>query len=299
MRLFLDEARILLQPLKASWLSYNGIEASLLRLDLLHPEISGNKGFKLKYNIEAAIREGKNTILTFGGPYSNHIAATAAACKLLGLKSIGLIRGEPFSVNNFTLTRAKKHGMQLRFMTREQYRHKEAAAFLKRLQMDFPQAFIVPEGGNNIDGVKGAREILRVHDTTGFTHICCPVGTGTTLAGLIAEAKTAQKILGFSALKKTDEQIMAIKQYLEDAPAHAEWQIIMEYHFGGFARKTETLLAFMKAFEQQHGIPLDFIYTAKMLFGIKELVRKKKFPAGSKLLLIHTGGLQGNRGMYA
>lgn len=289
---FIQTSRIRLQPLKTDWLLSANVSAAMLRLDLLHPEVSGNKWFKLKYNLEKALGMRKNTILTFGGARSNHIAATAAACRLSGLKSVGMIRGE--QADNPTLAHARAEGMQLYFMSREQYRNKKDPTFLKRLRERFPEAFILPEGGNNSWGIKGAGEILHTCETKTFTHICCPVGTGATLSGLIAQAESSQKILGFSALRKADEQRSTIKAYLKTLPNHTLWEIITEYHFGGFAKKTQTLLNFMEAFRIEHGVPLDFVYTAKMLFGIRDLAEKGRFPPGSRILLIHTGGLQGN-----
>lgn len=292
----MDTDNIPLQPLKTVWLSSTQTEAVMLRLDLLHPQVSGNKWFKLKYNIEAAIQQNKDTILTFGGVRSNHIAATAAAARYFKIKSVGIIRGEAIQADNPTLQHATKNGMQLHFISREAYRHKATDPFLQELQNKFPRAFIVPEGGNNLLGIKGAGEILQLCNTSHFTHICCPVGTGTTLAGLIAAARPSQEIIGFSALKKAKDQCAFIERYLSTMPDHAGWKINTDYHFGGFAKRSKQLNDFMLDFYTECDVELDFVYTAKMMFGIKDLVEQKYFPSGSKLLIIHTGGLQGNAG---
>lgn len=290
---FIRPARAVLQPLQTSPLVAAEVEAVMLRLDLLHPTISGNKWFKLKYNLKAAVEQGKDTILTFGGARSNHIAATATACRILGLKSIGIIRGNVF--DNPTLTHAKKEGMRLFSISRAAYKNKEEAAYLRELNARFPNAYIIPEGGNNKLGIKGAEEILSLHDTQSFTHICCPMGTGATLAGLVTAAEKFQKVLGFSALRKADDQRLAIKKQVENIQDPADWEILTNYSFGGFAKKTKTLTDFMDSFYQKTGIPLDFVYTAKMMFGITDLVEKEQIPPLSRLLILHTGGLQGNK----
>jgi 1-aminocyclopropane-1-carboxylate deaminase len=276
MPLQLDYNNIILQDIHPSWLPDN-IEASILRLDLLHPEVSGNKWFKLKYNLEAA---GDRTIVTFGGAYSNHIAATAAACKLAGLKCIGIIRGEKPPVLSHTLLKAMADGMQLEFVSREAYRQKNAA--------QFPHAFIIPEGGNNELGAKGCREILSLTDTSSFTHILCAVGTGTTLAGLISGALPRQQVHGYVILKGA--------AYLEDEIAGLltggtpQWNLLHDFHGGGYAKTTEELIDTINDFYRETQIPLDIVYTGKLIAGFK----KSLYPKGSKVLLIHTGGLQGN-----
>ncbi len=292
--MFPDYSRIKLQPLKTTWLSAAKAEAAMLRLDLLHPDISGNKWFKLKYNIEAALQQNKKTLLTFGGARSNHIAATAAAASLFGLKSIGIIRGEATQKENPTLKRAQAQGMTLQFIGYSDYRRRSDSSFLKQIQEKFPHTFMIPEGGNNDLGIKGAKEILKCCDTSTFTHLCCPVGTGSTLAGIISQSNSEQSTLGFCALKKDEEQRTVIQNYLDQHNIKREWNIFSQYSMGGFAKKPKVLIEFMHSFEMQHHIPLDVIYNAKMLFGIKHLVEQKYFPAGSRILIIHTGGLQGN-----
>lgn len=307
MESFPDYSKIIIQQLSSAWLSSHKLEIAMLRLDQLHPEISGNKWFKLKYNLEAAKEEGKDTILTFGGAWSNHIAATAAACDLLGFKSIGIIRGEysTLPVNGTdkasTLYHAKERGMELHFISREDYRKKNDDEYLNKLSERFNHPYIIPEGGDNHLGIKGCKEILSFCNLEKYTHICCPVGTGTTLSGLIEYSNenrnglnSTETIIGFPALKNARYLKQKIKDALSKAASNNSWDLNTDYHFGGFAKKTPALLAFMKDF-YQFGIPLDFVYTAKMMFGIMDLINKNYFTAGSRILAIHTGGLQGNR----
>ena len=266
-----DYSNIILQDITPSWLPAN-IRATMLRLDLLHPEVSGNKWFKLKYNIEAA---GKRRILTFGGAYSNHIAATAAACSLMGIPCTGIIRGERPAVLSHTLQQAAAKGMQLEFISRENYRLKSTA--------DYPDAYIIPEGGNNEAGAKGCREILTLADTSSFTHILCACGTGTTLAGLISSALPHQQVWGYVVLKGAE--------YLQDEiPAANNWKLVHDYHGGGYAKTSPALFDFINQFYRETQIPLDVVYTGKLVYGFSQ----SHFPPGSKILLIHTGGLQGN-----
>jgi len=256
---------------------------AVLRLDLLHPQLSGNKWFKLKYNLLAAQRENKNTILTFGGAYSNHIAATAYACKMLGLKFIGIIRGEAPHVWGHTLLQAKSDGMELHFLPREQYDKKESQSFITSVKERFGNIFMIPEGGNNALGIKGAAEILSSVPPgfPSFTHICCAVGTGTTLAGLVSAVNDNQVVMGFPVLKN-------------EVRLPSPCRIITGYHFGGYARSSPALFTFMNKFYEDFNIPLDFVYTGKMVYGVMDLISKNYFPAGSNLLVIHSGGLQGN-----
>lgn len=263
------------------------------RDDLLHPIISGNKMRKLKYNLEQAQLQDAQTLVTFGGAYSNHIAAVAAAGKEYGFKTIGIIRGEEL-VNNIgdnpTLTFAEQCGMKLIFTSRELYRTKDIGA-LRLHQVDFSHCYIIPEGGTNALAVKGCAEIL-TDDDFDFDVICCAVGTGGTIAGIINSAASHQKVLGFPALKGdflSDE----IRKF-----AFADnWELTTAYHFGGYAKVNADLIAFMNDFYSAHQVLLDPVYTGKLLFGVMDMINNKKFPAGSKILVIHTGGLQGIAGM--
>jgi 1-aminocyclopropane-1-carboxylate deaminase len=266
-----DYSNIILQNITPSWLPAN-IQAAMLRLDLLHPEVSGNKWFKLKYNLEAA---GKRPVVTFGGAYSNHIAATAAACALMEIPCTGIIRGERPAILSHTLQQAVAKGMQLDFVSREAYRLKDSTSY--------PDAYVIPEGGNNEHGVRGCKEILTLADTSSFTHILCACGTGTTLTGLISSALPHQQVLGYVVLKGAE--------YLQqEIPPGNNWRLIHEYHGGGYAKTSPALIGFINQFYRETQIPLDVVYTGKLVYGFSQSV----FPAGSKVLLIHTGGLQGN-----
>ncbi|MHA3787608.1 1-aminocyclopropane-1-carboxylate deaminase/D-cysteine desulfhydrase [Flavobacterium hauense] len=270
------------------------ISLTIKREDLLHPHISGNKFRKLKYNILEARTEGKKSLLTFGGAFSNHIAATAAAGKEYGFATIGIIRGEEL-VNkigdNPTLAFAQSCGMVLKFVTRDQYRLKTEPEFIGGLKAEFGDFYLVPEGGTNDLAVKGCEEILTAADSD-FTHICCAVGTGGTISGLIRSAKPHQHVLGFPALK--GEGLSG--DICKFAPK-GNWELVTDYHFGGYGKVTEELIVFMNDFFERTGIPSDPVYTAKMLFGVIDLIHKGYFPENSDILLIHTGGLQGIAGM--
>jgi len=280
----------------------HAIELYLKRDDLIHPEISGNKWRKLKYNLIAVGEQGKKRILTFGGAYSNHIAATAAAGKLSGFQTIGIIRGEELNTSkNHTLAFARENGMQLEFISREDYPKKSEADFIAGLHEKFGDFYLVPEGGANELGVKGCMEILNEVEED-FDFICAACGTGTSIAGIIASAKINQKVIGFPVLKgggflekEITSLIKRTQLYLGiDTLPTANWQLPTDYSFGGYAKHMPELLEFIRDFKAKHGIELDFVYTGKMMFGIYDLMKKGFFPKGSRILAIHTGGLQGN-----
>ncbi|ATO19719.1 1-aminocyclopropane-1-carboxylate deaminase [Acinetobacter sp. LoGeW2-3] len=270
-------------------LTIHGMQLTIRRLDLVHPQISGNKFFKLKYNFLEAQRLGFNKLLTFGGAYSNHIAATAFAAQQFGFESVGIIRGEELKDKplNATLKTAQDFGMQLHFVSREDYRRKQQFEFLAELQQQFPDHYVIPEGGTNTFAIQGCQEILKPDDEQ-FDLICCAVGTGGTITGLIEASQSHQQILGFSALKGS-----FLNEDVAQLTSKKNWQIIDDYCFGGYAKTTPELIQFIQNFEAEHGIPLEQIYTGKMLMGLTDLIAKGHIPAGSKLLVIHTGGLQG------
>ncbi|KAF2082851.1 1-aminocyclopropane-1-carboxylate deaminase/D-cysteine desulfhydrase [Flavobacterium sharifuzzamanii] len=272
----------------------NDISLTIKREDLIHPFVSGNKFRKLKYNLLQAKAENKKTLLTFGGAFSNHIAAVAYAGKEQGFKTIGIIRGEELLdkiEENPTLKFAQENGMQFEFVSREEYRLKNEESFIEKLQDKFGDFYLVPEGGTNELAVKGCEEILTDEDSV-FNYVCCAVGTGGTISGLINNSLQNQKILGFPALKGdflNDEiRIFAKKD---------NWNLISDYHFGGYGKINLELIEFINAFFEETKVPLDPIYTGKMVFGVIDLINKNYFPAHSKILLIHTGGLQGIDGM--
>lgn len=274
------------------------VKLYLKREDLLHPEVSGNKFRKLKYNLKEAEAQNYGQVLTFGGAYSNHIAATAAAARLSGLQSIGVIRGEELGndlektlASNPSLSFAASCGMKLHFVSREEYRKKTDPYFVEDLYRRFGKFYLVPEGGTNKLAVKGCEEILTEEDRE-FDFICCPVGTGGTVSGLINASDPSQKILGFPALKG-DFLKDEIKGFVEKP----NWELILNYHFGGYAKVDGKLINFINSFSEKYEIQLDPVYTGKMLFGIFDLAEKDYFPKGSRILAIHTGGLQGIAGM--
>jgi 1-aminocyclopropane-1-carboxylate deaminase len=273
-----------------------GADVSLYvkREDLLHPLISGNKFRKLKYNLEEARNLKKTTLLTFGGAFSNHIVAVAAAGREYGFETIGIIRGEEL-VNkvgdNPSLSFAAQCGMKLIFTPRQQYRSKNIEELKNSKDFIFESCYIIPEGGTNNLAVQGCEEILSGADTN-FDFVCCAVGTGGTISGLINSAADHQQILGFPALKGNfladDVQRMSAKE---------NWQLVNGYEFGGYAKVNVDLINFINDFKMTSGIQLDPVYTGKMFFGVMDMVRKNWFPSGAKILAIHTGGLQGITGM--
>ncbi|WP_242929516.1 1-aminocyclopropane-1-carboxylate deaminase/D-cysteine desulfhydrase [Pontibacter vulgaris] len=286
-----------LQKISDPVLQQHGVELWLKREDLLHPTISGNKWRKLKYNLQQARQLAKDTLLTFGGAYSNHIAATAAAGAEFGFKTIGIIRGEEHLPLNPTLSFATFCGMQLQYVSREDYRKKQEPEFLAELSAKYNQPYLIPEGGTNALAVKGCTEIIS-DIAIDYDYICCASGTGGTIAGIIAGLQGQKQVLGFPALKGGEFLQQEIEQLIlaYNGKQYSNWQLITDYHFGGYAKVKPELLAFIKQFQEQHHIPLEPVYTGKMLFGIYDLIRQGYFPEGSRVIAIHTGGLQGNAG---
>ena len=272
------------------------IDVSILRLDKISPIISGNKWFKLRYYLEETRDQNKKGMLTFGGAWSNHIIATAAICKMNGLKAIGIIRGEEPKELSFTLEKAKELGMQLVFISRAAYQNKDIPASLQR-----DEYFLLNEGGYGEIGAKGASTIL-AHCNKTYTHYCCAVGTGTTMAGIINAVLTRQQVTGISVMKNNASlekmiQTLVIYKGKKESGGQPGWQLIHDYHFGGYAKHRPALFDFMNEFYRLTGIPSDFVYTGKLLYAISDLIGKNYFPPGSKLLLIHSGGLQGNQSL--
>ena len=271
------------------------ISVSIKREDLIHPIVSGNKYRKLKYNILEAQRLKYNRIITFGGAYSNHIAAVAYAGLQNGLKTIGIIRGDELEnkvQENPTLKFAQECGMVFEFVSREQYQNKNDNAFNDYLKLKYKEYYIIPEGGTNELAIKGCEEIL-TNDDKIFDYICTCVGTGGTIAGIINASNKHQKILGFQSLKGDFLQEIIIKF----TNNKSNWQLIKDYDFGGYAKVTDDLVLFMNDFYKIYKILLDPIYTAKMVFGVVDLINNNYFPENSKVLIIHTGGLQGIQGV--
>ncbi len=282
------------QKVDLPFLKDSGVTLYMKREDTIHPYISGNKYRKLKYSLIEAKQQGHDTLLTFGGAFSNHIAATAYAGKEAGLKTIGVIRGEELEEGwqaNPTLQLASEHGMQFHFVSRSDYRTKGTDLFLDKLKMTFGKFYLLPEGGTNDLAIKGCEEILTEEDNK-FDFVCCAAGTGGTIAGIINSAQPHQKVLGFPALKGDFLQD-EIRKWSDGG----DWDLIQDYHFGGYAKINRELVDFINNFKKKTGIPLDPVYTGKMLFGIFDLTKKGFFKPGNQILAIHTGGLQGIKGM--
>ncbi|MCF6235780.1 MAG: pyridoxal-phosphate dependent enzyme [Gammaproteobacteria bacterium] len=282
-----------LQEVEDKNLDKSGVRLLIKREDLVHPIISGNKWHKLKYNLEAAKAQQHNTLLSFGGAYSNHIHALAGVGKAYGFNTIGIIRGEAYSPLNPTLQFAVDHGMQLHYLSRSDYRHKHEPGIIDQLKEYFGEFYLIPEGGSNALAVKGCQEIITDIDIP-FDVITSPCGTGGTLAGLISGLEGKKKALGFAVLKGAHFLQDDIAQLLHDAnkPRFENWEINLDYHFGSYAKKNPDLINFIDEFEAKHTIPLEPIYTGKMMYGLFDLIRQGKFSRGTTIVAIHTGGLQ-------
>ena len=282
------------QQIQLPILEEKKLELFIKREDLIHPFVSGNKFRKLKHNLFAAKNQQKETLLTFGGAFSNHIVATAVAASLNGFKSIGIIRGEELGkdlektlATNATLREAHKSGMTFEFVSRTAYRNKSSQEFRNQLKEKFGNFYLIPEGGTNNLAVKGCEEILTIEDLK-FDYICCAIGTGGTISGLINSAKKQQQVIGFPALKGD-----FLQEEIQKYTSKENWHLETAYHFGGYAKYNEDLIRFINQFSTENKILLDPIYTGKMVFGILDLIEKNYFPENSKILAIHTGGLQG------
>ena len=287
----LDVKAICIQKMTEEPFSNAGVAVSVLRLDKIHPVISGNKWFKLKYWLQQAIKNNCNTIATFGGAFSNHILATAYACNKLNMKCIGFIRGEEPKHYSQTLLDAHALNMQLRFLSRAQYTEKES------IMQANSSMFFIPEGGYGKTGCDGAAEILQlVPNLSAYTHIICAVGTGTMLAGIANASLPHQQCIGISVMKNNfslEKELF----FLADDEAAQRIKLLHDHHFGGYAKHTQTFIDFMNKTWLTHKLPLDFIYTAKALYAVHDLVERKYFSAGANILFIHSGGLQGNRSL--
>ena len=294
--MFIETNLVRNQIIPLETFSISNFNLVIKREDQLHPDISGNKLRKLKYNILEAKRLNKTTLLTFGGAYSNHIAAVAALGKEYGFKTIGIIRGEEL-VNkvsiNATLSFAKSCGMFFYFISRAEYRKKNELFFLENLKSIYGDFYLLPEGGTNDFAVKGCAEILTNKDTS-FDYVCSSVGTGGTLAGLIMSSNSLQTVIGFSALKGTFQT-----SYINKFTRKKNYRILDDYCFGGYAKINIELIEFINDFKNKTTVSLDPIYTGKMIFGIFDLINKGYFKENSTILAVHTGGLQGINGMNA
>lgn len=275
--------KITTDKIHVTFLQDKNLQLDVLRLDKIHPVISGNKWFKLKYHLDNFNAGNYKGIISFGGAWSNHIVATAYACYLQKIKCIGIIRGEKPPQLSTTLLEAANHEMKLNFMSRERYSQRNNSEFLQTIKQEFPEYYIIPEGGAGKEGEKGASEILQHADAKNYTHIACAVGTGTMFNGIKTAVSSNQNMLGIVVLKGWKE---------ENATDNAS--LFFNYHFGGYAKYNGTLIDFMNDFFRLTNIPTDFVYTGKLAYAIFDLIGKDHFPKASKILMIHSGGSQGN-----
>jgi 1-aminocyclopropane-1-carboxylate deaminase len=271
------------------------ISVAVLRLDSINAVVSGNKLFKLHYFLQEAISSKHKTVLTFGGAYSNHLVATAFACQANGLKSIGIVRGEKPAALSFTLQQCIHYGMQLAFISREVYNEKETTSFQNEIKNKWGECCIIPEGGYHPLGAKGAALIQELIKDDHYSHVCTATGTATTTAGLLLGG--TQRIISVPVLKGMADIETRINFLCGSSFKQEQLEIFDQYHFGGYARKTPQLITFMNGLWQLHGLPTDFVYTAKLFFAIYDKIKKDHFPAGSRIICLHTGGLQGNNSL--
>ena len=283
------------QTIDDPWLKSKGIELLVKRDDLLHPLINGNKWRKLKYNLLQMQSQNKTELLTFGGAFSNHIHACAAAGKIFGLKTHGIIRGPNLDLSNPTIQFAQQCGMQLHVVNRIEYKLRNDSQYLAELQEKFPDAYILAEGGTNTYAVPGCAELaqsLPEHD-----YLICPTGSGGTLAGLIEGSNTATQIIGIAVLKQAQYLIDEVRELSCKAKSQTNWQLLCDFHGGGYGKFTPELWAFCQNIDIKYNLPLEPIYSGKMMYAIWNLIEQDYFPPGSKIIAIHTGGLQGLEGL--
>jgi len=277
-----DIGKITTDTIHAPILQNKNVQIDVLRLDKIHPVISGNKWFKLKYHFDNFNAGNYNGILTFGGAWSNHIVATACACYLQKINCAGIIRGEKPLQLSAMLKDAEQYGMKLKFMSRESYKDKDNNQLIEVIKRDFPNYYIIREGGAGDEGEKGAAEILDLLPANNYTHLICAVGTGTMFNGIKRSAKD-QEVIGIVVLKGWQEENNMISG-----------KLFYDYHFGGYAKYNPDLIGFMNDFFKLTNIPTDFVYTGKLAYAIYDLIKKDHFKPASKILMIHSGGLQGN-----
>ncbi len=285
------------QEIKDAFLEEKVVKLFIKREDLIHPVVSGNKWRKLKYNLREAKETGHDTVLSFGGAYSNHIHALAEAAREEGLRVIGVIRGEELTTLNPTLSDAKAKGMKLHFVSREEYKKKNEAAFIERLEELFGKFYLIPEGGSNLQGVWGCMEIVPEIEVP-YDVLCTACGTGTTMAGVVASLPADKTAIGFPVLKGGSFLYKEINDLLSSVEGleKKNWHLEEQYHFGGYAKWNAELIRFMQEFKNKYDIQLDQVYTGKMMYGLFDLIRKDFFKKGTIVVALHTGGLQGGKG---
>ena len=271
-----------------------GVGVDVLRLDKIHTIVSGNKWFKLKYYLAEVTQAGKKGIITFGGPYSNHLLATAFACHQSGVSSVGIVRGHKPVAYSQTLKDAQSFGMELQFISGENYTDSE---FIKQIQQSYREFLFVAEGGRGELGIKGAQEILHLAMANPYSHVICAVGTGTMMTGILNSCNRNQLVVGIPVLKLRQQNANTMCELIGDNSGYRNFVLRYDYHFGGYAKKTKDLIHFMNRLYDQHKIPTDFVYTGKLFYATMDLVEGGFFDRRSKILLVHSGGLQGNRSL--
>jgi D-cysteine desulfhydrase len=286
-------------PVKLPLTETNNVRMDTLRLDKIHPVISGNKWFKLKYPLQAALSGHCSGLITFGGAYSNHILATAYAARSAGLAATGIIRGEVPKQLSPTLMEASEYGMQLRFVSRPDYSQRAGSPVIREIMQQYPGAYLIEEGGSGELGILGAGEILSLVNKEQYTHIVCAMGTGTMLLGIAGATLPRQQVIGIPVLKGFDNWLQANPTVSNKRTIPCNIAVFPGYHFGGYAKKNQALFGFMNDFYTATGIPTDFVYSGKLFFSVLDLIANGYFPPGSRLLVIHCGGLQGNRSLPA
>lgn len=266
------------------------IQLQLLRLDQIHPAVSGNKWFKLDKYLQTVQQGPYKGIITFGGAYSNHLVATAAACYYHNIPCIGFVRGlEGAEQPTESLQECRQWNMALQFLSRTDYRLKSDPGFLQQLQEQYPHHLIIPEGGYGTPGIEGAAKIHE-YIPADTDIIVLAVGSGTTMMGIINALSEQQQAIGFAAIK----QGAYLEETIRQNCSNTSWQLETDYHFGGFGKHTPELIDFINTFRREQDITLDFVYTAKMMYGLLDCIRKYQWQ-DKKIVSIHTGGLQGNR----
>ncbi len=287
----IDERLAVIQPLHKFWYKGKVLGIDVLRLDLIHPIVSGNKWFKLRLNLANAVDDGFKTVLTFGGGYSNHLVATAYAAKKFNIPAVAIVRGK-YDKLTPTLQSCVEYGMELIFVTQEEYKNNEQPDWIRQMAAHFDDIYIIPEGGANELGRTGAGLMDRFIDKN-YTHIAIAVGSGTTLIGLRNKLKRQQYIIGFVPMKEGKYMEQSINKHL-DKNKNTNWHLQDEWHFGGFGKWNKELITFMNEFYDLNKIPLDIVYTSKMMYGLNQLLLDNYFISTDKILCIHSGGLQGN-----
>lgn len=272
------------------------IHLSVKRDDLQHDIVSGNKLFKLHYHLQQCKQQGIDTIITFGGAYSNHLHATAFAAKKMGIKAVAIVRGELIYPLNPTLKDCSDWGMKLEPVSRADYKNKEQSETIANIIQSYDNSYLIAEGGCDLLGVKGAKKILDGVDQTDVDYIVCACGTGTTISGLIACAQPHIKTMGFAVLKGAKWMQAEVQAWLDTLDnKNTNWEINTQYHFGGYAKNKPELLQFIAEIKHNQNLMLEPVYTGKALFGLFDLIQQDYFEKGSRILFIHTGGLQGFR----